>query len=587
MAKNKIPVIGGIIALALAGSIIGLGMVKPYSTDPLPPRATQEADSNAALRGQKQQPSGAVPQTAAAGLPAAAKDLPPDVLDLLAKQPADVQKKLLEDPLFHDYMQDKRPAARAKFFGGWLDGLQDNFCRESLDAVARRAYDADGIKKLNLKAAQASCPRNVSLEKTLDYVNGKLADAFDDPYTAIMPPALAAKTQSSLDGTAHIDGGVGLLFTVSHSRTLPAAPKSNPGLGAEQQQPGEPHFEFTGLIYHVASNSPAAAAGLQDGDILLKAVNENLIGQDFDHVINDVLIGKAGSTVKLTVKRGEQEFERTVTRGKVTPDSVWTRNLGDGYYSIIVSKWSENVSGQILGTMLNLQAQGAKGFVLDLRFDGGGLFEEAILAVSYAVEDGVLVTTRERVQDNGDPEQPHYQTVTWERRHGQLIRTTKDEATGKVEEQRLQVAISATNKQTGEVQNTKGDVPLVKNLPPMVVLGNGGTASASEIAYGGLTKNKVLDRKNKKYQGATSGGEPTFGKGIEQENGPGAMKTRLSATMGRYFLKDGTWPGDAHKNRHPLQPELLVEQPQDAMLYTESDKQMNTAKDFLVHSQPE
>lgn len=481
------------------------------------------------------------------------------------------KKQLLTDPFFLERMSEADPSIRGRYFDEWMDGFSDNFCRQFLSDIAMRTYDAEGLRKLNLKSAQASCPKGVELKETLDYVNKRLADAFDDPWTHVLPPQDAKAMTARLANMSQIEG-VGLLFSIDRSRTM-AAPLDN-------GKPHEPQFEFTGNIYHVVGGGPAEKAGIADGDQLIKVDGQSVLGGNFDHVIKDLLMGKAGTSVKLTLKRGDTEYERTVTRGNVPSEPVWLKDLGDGYYSIIVNTWSEGVSGKMLQLLEGLRDNGARGIIIDERNNGGGLWDEAVFTASYNVKNGVLVSSRERI--TGSPDNPRYQTVTWERKNGALYRSVRDESTGKVSKpQRVTVTKSWVDGKTFEQKSADIDVPFIEGLPPMVVLINGMSASASEVTAGALSQNRIIDEEHNHFEGATLIGELSFGKGIEQANGPAPNYTRLSVTIGRYFLKDGQWPGDAYKHRNGVKPEIVVEEPLDAQYYKPNDAQVNSALDFL------
>lgn len=483
------------------------------------------------------------------------------------------KRQLLTDPFFLDKMQEADPSIRGRSFDVWLDGFKDNFCRQFLEDITERAYDEEAVRKLDLKSAQASCPQGGDLKQTLEYVNKRLADAFDDPWTHVLEPKMAKDMTARLSNQSQLDGGVGMIFSIDRSRTLKAP--------HEGGKPEEVQFQFTGNIFHIVADGPADKAGIADGDELLKVDGQDVQGIEFDHVIKDLLMGKSGTDVKLTLKRNGSEFERTVKRGQVPSEPIWLRELGDGYYSIIVNTWSEGVADKMFVLLNGLREHAARGIIIDERNNGGGLWDEAVFTSSYNVKNGVLVSTRERIP--GPVGQPlRYKTETWERRDGALYRIVRDESTGKVSEpKRVTVSSSWIDGKTGERKSANTDVPFIEGLPPMVVLINELSASASEVTAGALSQNRIIDEEHNHFEGATLIGSPSFGKGIEQANGPAPNYTRLSITIGRYFLKDGQWPGDAYKHRNPLKPEIAVEQPLNGIYYTPSDAQLNSALDFL------
>lgn len=485
------------------------------------------------------------------------------------------QTNLLGDPLFLEYMRayQNRSDLQMQVFDKWMQGAKDNFCRDMLGEIAAKVYDSEGLKKLNLSEAQAACPQGVKLDETVSYLNKKLAEAFDDPYTSVLPPARAQAVADQLHNKEHIDGGVGMLFTVDRSHTLPGTSLTPDGQKQER-------YAFTGLIYHVSSQGPAAAMGIKDGDQLLKIDDVDVVGLEFEHVLKDLIIGKPGSSVKLRLKRDAIEYERTVKRGVVQPDQVWIRDLGERFYAIVVTRWSEDVSGQIFTCLQQLKQVGARGIAIDLRNNPGGLWDQAVITASYAVKDGKLVSTRERVPSN--PGQPvSYRSTSWERRNGALYVVKTDEASGATSEQRQQVTLTQVNLRTLEKKTIAGDVPFIEGLPPLVIMVNGFTASASEVTSGALMQNRVVDPEHNHFEGATVIGSATYGKGIAQDNASAPMHMRQSVTVGRYFLKDGSWPGDAHNHRNPIKPDIVVDEPEGAQYYTASDLQLKASLDFL------
>jgi carboxyl-terminal processing protease len=227
--------------------------------------------------------------------------------------------------------------------------------------------------------------------------------------------------------------------------------------------------------------SPAKEAGIREGDIVTEVEGKPIAGQDADLATAEIK-GEAGTEVTITVLRpssGEKR-EVTMTREELSVPVVEGKLLeADGVPVAYVEllSFSRGAHGQLKQEIERLDEAGAQGLVLDLRGNGGGLLEEAVLTSSLFVEDGVIVSTEGR----------------------------------------------ASPKQTFEAV---GDA-----LPerPTVVLINGDTASASEILTAALSDAGL----------ATIVGEKSFGKGtfqevIELENG-GA----LDLTVGEYLTRDG------------------------------------------------
>lgn len=550
MKASKTPLICLLVGAAIIGLTLGAAQLQPFNIDAVsPPNA----------------PTGSAPVTTNGG------KFIPEVEAVLSKVPPENRKKIEEDELFRSSLKGLKPKWQEALALSWADGLKDNFCRAFLKSIAQQVYDLDGLKRLDLPAAQAACPQGKSLEDTINYINLRLMATFDDPYDHVRPPKLAKALAEEMSGTQKLSGRTGLVFSLETS----AEEEDKPGGGDKGAA------KFTGLIYHVARSGPAAKAGLLDGDYVIKIDDQDVIGTDAKHILTDVLPGAPGTSVKLTVKRGEQVFERTIVRGEFTTDAVWIRDLGDGIYAIVVSEWRENVHNEIYNALIQLCGAGARGIILDLRHNGGGLWDEAVETASYLVNNGTLVSIRKRVEDPHETE-PHFATQIWERRNGQLWIVSKDEQSGQTNERHITATLQ-TRTADGEVKYSKQDLPFIENLPRMVVLGDHFSASASEVVIGALSKNH--DEDSRRNQGATFRGASSYGKGIAQNVAPAPLGTAVSVTTGRYFLPDGTWVGDAYKHRNPIKPEKIVEQAPGALLYTPSDTQLNESVEYLKQPQ--
>ncbi|HUR85889.1 MAG TPA: S41 family peptidase [Solirubrobacteraceae bacterium] len=238
----------------------------------------------------------------------------------------------------------------------------------------------------------------------------------------------------------------------------------------------------TGLrIETVYEGSPAEKAGLRPGDIIVRADGRRLAGRS-EAAATALIKGRAGTKVRLGIRRGEATFVRTVTRQKISIPVVQSRIANAGgrraAYVALSTFGPRTAHVQVADAIRRLKRRGAKGIVLDLRANGGGLVSEAQEVASMFLKDGVIVTTRGRA----------------------------------VKEQTLRALGS----------------PIAGDLPT-VVLVDRGTASASEIVAGALQ-----DRKR-----ATLVGTRTFGKGVFQEILPLDNDGALDITVGQYYLPSG------------------------------------------------
>ena len=235
-------------------------------------------------------------------------------------------------------------------------------------------------------------------------------------------------------------------------------------------------------IVSVFEDTPASRARLHKSDLIVGVNGKSLEGVPSD-VATGRIKGKAGTSVKLSVlpagakKPREIEVERAkidvpLARGEME------KSHGVKIAHVRLAAFSEGAHAAVRKELEPLIDKGAKGIVLDLRGNGGGLLTEAVLVSSLFVEDGLVVSTK-----------------------GRNRAERKFDAQGSA---------------------------LAPDLP-MVVLVDGGSASASEIVTGALR-----DKGR-----ATVVGEKTFGKGVFQEVEPLSDGSILELTVGSYFLPKG------------------------------------------------
>ena len=243
-------------------------------------------------------------------------------------------------------------------------------------------------------------------------------------------------------------------------------------------------------------DSPAAKAGVQAGDVISSIEGQNAAGLTVSQV-SEKLRGAVGTSVKVTFLRdGSDPLEVTLTREVIKVRSVTGRVEGDFGY-LRVSTFNENTGRELNEAIAKIKAEkpGVKGYVLDLRNNGGGLLNAAIDVSDAFLERGEIVSQRGR-----KPEQ-----------------------------------IQRYSAKPGDIT---GGLPLV-------VLVNYGSASASEIVAGAL----------KDHQRATIVGLTSFGKGSVQTVIPlrQGQDGALSITTARYYT-----PSGASIQKIGIEPDLEV-----------------------------
>ena len=241
---------------------------------------------------------------------------------------------------------------------------------------------------------------------------------------------------------------------------------------------------------------PAARAGVNAGDVISAIDGQSASGLTVSQV-SDKLRGAVGTTIKVTFLRdGEEPREVTLTREVIRIESVTGRVEGDFGY-LRVSTFNENTGRELSETIAKLKTENPalKGYVLDLRNNGGGLLDAAIAVSDAFLERGEIVSQRGRKPD-----------------------------------------------QIQRYAATPGDLT---NGLPLVVLINYGSASASEIVAGAL----------KDHQRATVVGLTSFGKGSVQTVIPlrNGADGALSITTARYYT-----PSGASIQKIGIEPDLEV-----------------------------
>lgn len=246
-------------------------------------------------------------------------------------------------------------------------------------------------------------------------------------------------------------------------------------------------------------DTPAYRAGLKSGDLIIKLDDTFVKGLTLNEAVKKMR-GKPKTTIRLTVfRKGENKpFEVTLTREKIKVQSVKSKALGGGYGYLRVTQFQEETNADLarhLEKLVKEEKGGLKGLVLDLRNDPGGLLTGAIGVSAAFLPPKTLVTSTE----------------------------------GRMEDAKRRFTTDpADYLRRGQEDHMKNLPALVKTVP-MVVLVNGGSASASEIVSGALQDHKR----------AIIMGTQTFGKGSVQTVLPLSNNTAIKLTTARYYTPSG------------------------------------------------
>ena len=271
-----------------------------------------------------------------------------------------------------------------------------------------------------------------------------------------------------------------------------------------------------GLVKVVApiDDTPAAKAGVMANDIITKLDDEAVQGLTLNQAV-DKMRGPVNSKIKLTIVRkgADKPIELTIMRDIIRVKSVRSHAEGDDVGYIRITQFNEQTTDGLKQAINDLNSQlGAdkiKGYIVDLRNNPGGLLDQAISVADTFLDKGEIVSTRGR-----NPE----------------------------ETQRF-------NARPGDMTHGK----------PVIVLINGGSASASEIVAGALQDHKR----------ATLIGTRSFGKGSVQTIIPlGAGNGALRLTTARYYT-----PSGRSIQAQGIKPDIEVMQDVPASLKGETDSE--------------
>ncbi|MEP2532227.1 S41 family peptidase [Shimia sp.] len=265
-------------------------------------------------------------------------------------------------------------------------------------------------------------------------------------------------------------------------------------------------------------DTPADAAGIEAGDFITHVDNESVLGLTLDQAV-EMMRGPVGSEIIITVVReGEPEpFDVSIIRDTIKLTAVRTRTVGDSVVLRVTTFNNQTTPNLEAGFKKQVEELGGmdnvNGIVLDLRNNPGGLLNQAIMVSDSFLEKGEIVSTRGR-----DP-------------------------------------------QDGERYNAEpGDLAEGK---PIVVLINGGSASASEIVAGALQD----------HRRAIVVGTKSFGKGSVQTVMPLRGEGAMRLTTSRYYT-----PSGRSIQALGVSPDIVVEQPRRNPTTTEDEEEANNQR---------
>lgn len=244
------------------------------------------------------------------------------------------------------------------------------------------------------------------------------------------------------------------------------------GIGAVCQKSDEGGI----VIVEPYSNAPAYKAGIRKGDRVIKVDGKDIMDMDLSAAVA-LIKGDKGTQVKLTVVRDGQTMDFSITRDAVNIKTVDYEMREDSIGYIIISQFDDVTTEQFKDALTDLQNQGMKGLVIDVRSNPGGVLSVVVDIVDQIVPKGLIVYTED---------------------------------------------VDGNRKEYNGKSNNELSIPIA-------VLVDGNSASASEIFAGALQD----------YGKAKIIGTQTFGKGIVQTIQPLTDGSAIKYTIAKYYTPKG------------------------------------------------
>ena len=332
----------------------------------------------------------------------------------------------------------------------------------SKDSNGDTAKSSDTLTNEELKKLELVYDTLVSgyVDKNInkdDIINGALkgmAEATGDPYTNYLVNDETAAIDETMTGSF---GGIGAELRSENNRVI---------------------------ISNTREGTPAQKIGLQENDAILKVDGEDMEGKSISYVVSKVR-GEVGTDVTLTIQRGTQELEVKITRAKIAIETVkGTVDSTDATIGHVqINSFAKNTAKEVEKAVTDLREKGVKKFIFDVRYNPGGLLDQAIMIANMFVEEGKTI-------------------LNVENRDGQIksYKASKDYGTFKITE-------------------------------PYVLLVNEGSASASEILAAAL----------KESADAQLIGKKTYGKGTVQSVIEVGENAELKYTIAKWLTPNKTW----------------------------------------------
>jgi carboxyl-terminal processing protease len=332
----------------------------------------------------------------------------------------------------------------------------------------------------------------VELDVLVDGAVTGMVEALGDQFSGYMDPHTYAFLNDDLEGEIE---GIGVVIRTDEQTS---------------------EIEVVGVL----DGAPAQAAGILPGDIFYEVNGTNVVGMSQLELAGEVR-GPEGTDVTITMRRGDELVEFSITRARIVIPNVEAEVLDSGMGYIKLNQFSATARQDIDAALVDMDVNSLNGLILDFRDNPGGFLNSAVDVASAFIEEGTIVTEAFSDQD------------------------------------------PRVFEATGDYANI--DVPIV-------VLVNEGSASASELVAGAMQDSEV----------ATIIGETTFGKGTVQTwhdlvNGGGVRLTiaRWLTPNGQWIHENGIepdivveWTPESYDDPNDLQLDAAVEFLQETVVST-------------------
>ena len=296
--------------------------------------------------------------------------------------------------------------------------------------------------------------KNISKDNLINGALKGMSDAAGDPYTTYLVNEETAAIDETLTGSF---GGIGAELRSENNKVI---------------------------ISNTREGTPSQKIGLQENDVILKVNGEDMEGKSISYVVSKVR-GEIGTDVTLTIQRGSQELEVKITRAKISIETVkGTVDETDPTIGHVkINSFAKNTAQEVENAVTDLRQKGVKKFIFDVRYNPGGLLDQALAISNMFVEEGKTI-------------------LNIEDRNGKITayKASKEYGTFKITE-------------------------------PYVLLVNEGSASASEILAGAL----------KESANAKLIGSKTYGKGTVQSVVDVSKNAELKYTTAKWLTPNETW----------------------------------------------